>query len=87
MAGVTVGYDPTGSGAGIAALPMGGTDVGCLRLKDDERRAMWTALSLALDGIAIIVNKDSKVADLINGAAQGVFTGEITTEGCQRRRR
>ena len=44
--------------------------------------------TVALDGIAIIVNKDSKVADLTVDQLKQMFTGEITNwEGCGRRRR
>ena len=61
---VTVSYDPTGSGAGITGATDKTLDIGLSSraLKDDETGVTGTIV--ALDGIAIIVNKDSKVEDL-----------------------
>ena len=63
--GVTVSYDPTGSGAGITGATDKTLDIGLSSraLKDDEK-ADVEGTTIALDGIAIIVNKDSKVEDL-----------------------
>ena len=78
--GVTVTYDPTGSGAGIEAVKNGSTDIGLASraLKDQEKSAGLQETTVALDGIAIIVNKDSKVADLTVEQLKKMFTGEIT---------
>ena len=46
-------------------------------LKDDEKNDVDGTI-VALDGIAIIVNKDSKVADLTVEQLKKMFTGEIT---------
>ena len=46
-------------------------------LKDDEKNDV-DGTTVALDGIAIIVNKDSKVADLTVDQLKQMFTGEIT---------
>ena len=54
--GVTVSYDPTGSGAGITGATDKPLDI----------------------GIAIVVNKASKVADLTVDQLKQMFTGEIT---------
>ena len=64
--GVTVTYDPTGSGAGIEAVKNGSADIGLASraLKDQEKSAGLQETTVALDGIAIIINADSKVADL-----------------------
>ncbi len=69
--GVTVSYDPTGSGAGITGAADKTLDIGLSSraLKDDEKSAV-DGTTVALDGIAIIVNKDSKVADLSVRPAQ-----------------
>jgi phosphate transport system substrate-binding protein len=77
--GVTVTYDPTGSGAGIEAASNGSADIGLSSraLKDDEKNDV-DGTTVALDGIAIIVNKDSKVADLTVDQLKKMFTGEIT---------
>ena len=76
---VTVSYDPTGSGAGITGATDKTLDIGLSSraLKDDEKSAVDGTI-VALDGIAIIVNKDSKVADLTVEQLKKMFTGEIT---------
>ena len=77
--GVTVSYDPTGSGAGITGATDKTLDIGLSSraLKDDEKKDV-DGTTVALDGIAIIVNKDSKVADLTVDQLKQMFTGEIT---------
>lgn len=76
--GVTVSYDPTGSGAGITGAADKTLDIGLSSraLKADETGVTGTIV--ALDGIAIIVNKDSKVEDLTVDQLRQMFTGEIT---------
>ena len=76
--GVTVSYDPTGSGAGITGATDKTLDIGLSSraLKADETGV--TGTTIALDGIAIIVNKDSKVEDLTVDQLKQMFTGEIT---------
>ena len=76
--GVTVSYDPTGSGAGITGAADKTLDIGLSSraLKADETGVTGTIV--ALDGIAIIVNKDSKVEDLTVDQLKQMFTGGIT---------
>ena len=56
--GVTVSYDPTGSGAGITGATDKTLDIGLSSraLKDDEKNDV-DGTTVALDGIAIVVNK------------------------------
>ena len=77
--GVTVSYDPTGSGAGITGATDKTLDIGLSSraLKDDEKNDV-DGTTVALDGIAIVVNKASKVADLTVDQLKQMFTGEIT---------
>ena len=77
--GVTVSYDPTGSGAGITGATDKTLDIGLSSraLKDDEKNDV-DGTTVALDGIAIIVNKSSKVEDLTVDQLKQMFTGEIT---------
>lgn len=77
--GVTVSYDPTGSGAGITGATDKTLDIGLSSraLKDEEKNDV-DGTTVALDGIAIIVNKASKVADLSVDQLKQMFTGEIT---------
>ena len=76
---VTISYDPTGSGAGITGATDKTLDIGLSSraLKDDEKNDVDGTI-VALDGIAIIVNKDSKVEDLTVDQLKQMFTGEIT---------
>ena len=77
--GVTVSYDPTGSGAGITGATDKTLDIGLSSrgLKDEEKNDVDGTV-IALDGIAIIVNKTSKVEDLTVDKLKQMFTGEIT---------
>ena len=78
--GVTVTYDPTGSGAGIEAASNGSADIGLASraLKAEEKAGGLTETVVALDGIAVIVNADSKVENLTVEQIGKIFTGEIT---------
>ena len=78
--GVSVTYDPTGSGAGIEAASNGSADIGLSSraLKDEETAGGLTGTTVALDGIAVIVNAGSKVEDLSVEQIGKIFTGEIT---------
>ena len=78
--GVTVTYDPTGSGAGIEAATNGSADIGLSSraLKDEEVANGLTGTTVALDGIAVIVNAGSKVENLTVEQIAQIFTGEIT---------
>ena len=77
---VTVNYNPTGSGAGITAVQEGTCDIGLSSraLKDEETSAGLTGTTVALDGIAVIVNADSQVSDLSVEQIGQIFSGEIT---------
>lgn len=78
--GITVGYNPTGSGSGITAVSEGRCDIGLASraLKDDEKASGLKETTLALDGIAIIVSPENKVSDLTIEQIAKIFTGEIT---------
>ena len=78
--GVSVTYDPTGSGTGIEAAKNGTCDIGLSSraLKDEETSAGLVGTTVALDGIAVIVNADSKVSDLTVEQIAQIFTGAVT---------
>jgi len=78
--GVTVTYDATGSGTGIEAASNGTCDIGLSSraLKDEEKANGLTGTTVALDGIAVVVNAASPVADLSVEQIAKIFTGEIT---------
>lgn len=77
---VSVTYDATGSGAGIEAASNGSADIGLSSraLKDEEKADRLVGTTVALDGIAVIVNPANKVADLTVEQIAKIFTGEIT---------
>ena len=79
-AGVTVTYDPTGSGTGIEAVSNGSCDIGLSSrdLKEEEAANGLTATVVALDGIAVIVNEACPVEDLSLEDIAAIFKGEVT---------
>ena len=78
--GVSVTYDPTGSGTGIEAVSNGSCDIGLSSrdLKEEEAANGLTATVVALDGIAVIVNEACPVEDLSLEDIAAIFQGEIT---------
>ncbi len=76
----TFTYNPTGSGSGITAVSEGRCDIGLSSraLKDEEKEQGLTETTLALDGIAIIVNNENGVDDLSLDDIAKIYTGEIT---------
>ena len=77
---VTITYDATGSGTGIEAVATGTCDIGLAsrNLKDAEVEKGLAATTLALDGIAIIVNENCPVDDLTVEQIAAFFTGLVT---------
>ena len=78
--GVTVTYNPTGSGAGIEAVKNGSCDIGLASraLKDEEKAGGLTETTVALDGIAVIVNAENPVTDLTLEQIAGIYTGAVS---------
>ena len=78
--GVSVTYDPTGSGTGIEAVGNGSCDIGLSSrdLKEEEVANGLTATVVALDGIAVIVNEACPVEDLSLEDIAAIFKGEVT---------
>ena len=75
---VDITYDPTGSGAGITGASDGTLDIGLSSraLHDDETDV--EAITVCLDGIAIVTNTANPVENLTLEQLAGIFTGEIT---------
>ena len=78
--GVSVTYNPTGSGAGIEAVKNGSCDIGLASraLKDEEKAGGLTETTVALDGIAVIVNAENPVTDLTLEQIAGIYTGAVS---------
>ena len=76
--GIQVQYTGSGSGAGITSAQDGTADIGLASrdLKDDETGVKQ--ITVAKDGIAIIVNPENPVADLTVEQIAQLATGEIT---------
>ena len=75
---VDVTFDPTGSGSGITAATEGTADIGASsRALKEEEKAGLEEIIVALDGIAIIVNKNNPVQDLTLEQIAGLATGQI----------
>lgn len=76
---VTIDIQQTGSGAGITAAIDGSCEIGMSSraLKDEELAEGLTETQIALDGIAVIVNRENGVANLTSEQLRRIFTGEI----------
>ncbi len=75
---VTITYDATGSGTGVESAKNGSADIGLASraLKDEETGL--TTKTVALDGIAIVVNSKCGVDDLTVEQVAKIFEGKIT---------
>lgn len=73
--GVTVSYDPTGSGTGIEAVNNGTCDIGLASRGLKGSETGLAATTVALDGIAVIVNAGNPVEDLTVEQIAQLFTG------------
>ena len=75
--GVTITYDATGSGTGIEAVANGTCDIGLASrgLKDTETGL--TATTIALDGIAVVVNENCGVDDLSLEDVAAIYSREL----------
>lgn len=76
--GVKIDIAGGGSGAGIKAAQTGTADIGASsrELKLEEKTVKEHVI--ALDGIAIIVNKDNELADLKKEDIKKIFLGEVS---------
>lgn len=77
--GITVTYNPTGSGTGITAVAEGRCDIGLSSrdLKEEEKAEGLEGTVVAYDGIAIIVNPENTIDDLTIEDIAKIYTGEI----------
>lgn len=75
---VTVEY--TGSGAGLESLAAGSVDIGnaSRHLKEEETSAGAVENVVAIDGIAVITDKDNEVTDVSAEDLAKIYKGEIT---------
>ena len=77
--GITVTVEYVGSGAGIESLSKGSVDIGnsSRNLKPEELSNGCVENVVALDGIAVIVDKNNGITDISSENLKKLYTGEI----------
>ena len=77
---VTIDVQQQDSTSGMTGTIDGVYDIGMAsrELKDSEKEAGLVPTVIAMDGIAVIVNKDNAVEDLTSEQILKIYTGEIT---------
>lgn len=77
---VTVDVQQQDSTTGMTGTIDGVYDIGMAsrELKDSEKEAGLVSLVIAMDGIAVIVNKDNAVNNITSEQILKIYTGEIT---------
>lgn len=78
---IEVEVQQSDSTTGIINATEGTADIGMAsrNLEDAELEKGVTETVIALDGIGVIVNKDSKVTGLTSEQVKAIYTGEITS--------
>lgn len=78
--GVTVTVEYSGSSAGIESLLNGSCDIGdaSRNLKDSEKSGGAVENIVAIDGIAVIVDKNNTVAGLTKQQLSDIYMGAVT---------
>lgn len=77
---VQVNVQGGGSSQGVEAAISGAADIGSASrdLKDEEKaKATLVSTPIAIDGVAIVVNKDNKVASLTSEQVKNIYLGNI----------
>ena len=79
-ANVEIELQQSDSSSGIASTRDGVCDIGMASraLKDSELEAGLTPMTIAMDGIAVIVSNDNPVDGLSADQVRGIYMGEIT---------
>ena len=77
---VNIEIQTTDSTAGMTSAIDGTCNIGMASraLKDEEKEGGLTETSVALDGIAVIVNGENSVTDLSLDEIAAIYTGEVT---------
>ena len=80
---VEIELQTSDSSTGMSATVDGTLDIGMAsrELKDSEKEAGLTGMAIALDGIAVIINKENAADNLTTEQVMKIYTGEITTWG------
>lgn len=77
---VTIEVQQSDSTTGVTSTIEGVCDIGMAsrELKDSELEKGIIGTVIAMDGLAIIINKESPVEELSSEVVKGIYTGEIT---------
>lgn len=75
-----INYEMNGSGDGIEGVSSGKYEIGhsSRDLKDEEKAEGLTGTAYAIDGIALVVNKENAVKNLTQQQVKDIYTGKIT---------
>ena len=78
--GVTIEIQQTGSSAGMTSAIEGACDIGMAsrEVKDSEIEQGLVPTVIAMDGIAVIVNKENPVESMTKSQVEQIYTGVVT---------
>ena len=77
---VSIEIQESGSSAGIQSAIEGATEIGMSsrELKDEEVSKL-VSKQIAMDGIAVIINKANTLDNITSDQVKSIYTGETTT--------
>ena len=78
--GASIEIQQSDSTTGVESAISGVCDIGMAsrELKDSETSEGITGTQIALDGIAVIVNKENSMTDITSDQVKQIYTGEVT---------
>lgn len=78
---VTIEINTSDSSTGVSSVIEGTCDIGMASrtLKDSEKEAGVQEVTMAKDGIAVIVNNDNPIDDLTTETVKDIYVGDILT--------
>lgn len=78
--GANIEVHGTGSGAGITGAIDGLLDIGMSsrEIRESEMEQLDRQITIAMDGIAVIVNNNNPITNLTSEQVREIFTGELT---------
>lgn len=79
--GAEIEIQESDSTTGMTDAAAGTSDIGMAsrELKDSETEQGLTATTIAMDGIAVVVNLDNPTANLTSDQVKGVYVGDVTS--------
>ena len=78
--GVTIDIQQTGSGTGITSAIDGSCELGMSSraITDEEQAEGLTPVTIAMDGIAVIVNLENPITNITSEQIRQIYVGEVT---------